>query len=164
MQIILKSHYVSVIFLSHICLYLYIVFQTSKLNDIHGKLNKIEFCYKFCRIWPLRRLAAIIIDILLHSRLRCNCSSLNQHLFSKNIVQSSLCACGHIEDTEHFLLHCPTYLNQTQDMLRSVSQLCHPSLNTLLYGNGNLSYNDNKNIFVIIQDFIVKSKRFQVNR
>ena len=20
------------------------------LNDIHGKLNKIEFCYKFCRI------------------------------------------------------------------------------------------------------------------
>ena len=35
------------------------------LNDIHGKFNKIEFCYKFCRIWPLGRLAAIIIDILL---------------------------------------------------------------------------------------------------
>ena len=34
------------------------------LNDTHGKLNKIEFCYKFCRIWPLGRLAAIIIDIL----------------------------------------------------------------------------------------------------
>ena len=39
-------------------------FSPSKLNDIHGKLNKIEFCYKFCRIWPLGRLAAIIIDIL----------------------------------------------------------------------------------------------------
>ena len=25
-------------------------FSPSKLNDIHGKLNKIEFCYKFCRI------------------------------------------------------------------------------------------------------------------
>ena len=25
-------------------------FCSSKLNDIHGKLNKIEFCYKFCRI------------------------------------------------------------------------------------------------------------------
>ena len=39
-------------------------FSPSKLNDMHGKLNKIEFCYKFCRIWPLGRLAAIIIDIL----------------------------------------------------------------------------------------------------
>ena len=34
------------------------------LNDIHGKLNNIEFCYKFRCIWPLGRLAAIIIDIL----------------------------------------------------------------------------------------------------
>ena len=25
-------------------------FSPSELNDIHGKLNKIEFCYKFCRI------------------------------------------------------------------------------------------------------------------
>ena len=29
---------------------------------------------------------------ILPSRHRCNCSSLNQHLFSKNIVQCSLCA------------------------------------------------------------------------
>ena len=34
------------------------------LNDIHGKLDKIEFSYKFCCTWPLGRLAAIIIDIL----------------------------------------------------------------------------------------------------
>ena len=27
-----------------------VCFSPSKLNDIHGKLNKIEFCYKFCRI------------------------------------------------------------------------------------------------------------------
>ena len=25
-------------------------FSPSKLNHIYGKLNKIEFCYKFCRI------------------------------------------------------------------------------------------------------------------
>ena len=29
---------------------------------------------------------------ILHSRLRTKCSSLNQHLYSKNIVQRSLCA------------------------------------------------------------------------
>ena len=49
-------------------------------------------------------------------------------------------------------------------MLRSVSRLCQPNLNTLLYGNDNLSVSDNKQIFIIVQDFIVKTKRFQVNR
>ena len=29
-----------------------------------------------------------------HSRLRTKCSSLNEHLFSKNIADSSLCTCG----------------------------------------------------------------------
>ena len=101
---------------------------------------------------------------ILHSRLRTNCSSLNEHLYSKNIVQSSLCACGSIEDTGHFLLHCPLYHNYRQDMLRSASRLCQPSLNTLLYGNDNLSVSDNKQIFISVQDFIVKTKRFQVNR
>ena len=33
-------------------------------NVLHGKLNNIEFCYKFCCIWPLGRLVAIIKDIL----------------------------------------------------------------------------------------------------
>ena len=53
---------------------------------------------------------------ILHSRLTrsTNRSSLNQHLYSKNIVQSSLCACGSIEDTGHFLLHCPLYHNNRQ--------------------------------------------------
>ena len=101
---------------------------------------------------------------ILHSRLRTNCSSLNQHLYSKNIVQSSLCACGSTEDIGHFLLHCPLYRNYRQDMLRSVSRLCQPSLNTLLYGNDNLSVSDNKQKFIIVQDFIVKTKRFQFNR
>ena len=34
---------------------------TSELNGIHGNLNKIVFCWKFCHICHLRRLPAIII-------------------------------------------------------------------------------------------------------
>ena len=41
-----------------------ICFCPSELKYIHGKLNKIEFCYKFCRICHLGRLPAIIIDVL----------------------------------------------------------------------------------------------------
>jgi hypothetical protein len=46
---------------------------------------------------------------ILHSRFRIHCSSLNQHLYSKNIVDSPLCQCGAIETTEHYLLFCPLY-------------------------------------------------------
>ena len=46
---------------------------------------------------------------ILHSRLCMHCSSLNQHLYSKNIVDSPLCQCGAIETTEHYFLYCPLY-------------------------------------------------------
>ena len=39
-------------------------FCPSKRNGLHGKLNKIEFGCKFCRICHLGRLSAIIIDVL----------------------------------------------------------------------------------------------------
>ena len=39
-----------------------------------------------------------------HTRLRTKCSSLNQHLHSKNIINDPLCACGSVETTHHFLL------------------------------------------------------------
>ena len=32
-----------------------------------------------------------------HVRLRTHCSSLNEHLFTKNIVDSPLCVCGEVE-------------------------------------------------------------------
>ena len=57
-----------------------------------------------------------------HSRLRTNCSSLNQHLHKSKIVPSPLCLFGSVEDTKHFLLTCPFYHNLRQEMLLSVSK------------------------------------------
>ena len=42
---------------------------------------------------------------VLHARLRLNCSSLNEHLFNKNLVASNRCTCGQIESTSHYILH-----------------------------------------------------------
>ena len=39
---------------------------------------------------------------ILHARLRMECSSLNSHLFRKNIVPSPSCICGGFESTYHF--------------------------------------------------------------
>ena len=50
---------------------------------------------------------------ILHARIRLECSSLNHHLFKKNLVGSSLCTCGLPETSSPFLLFCTNY-----DLLR----------------------------------------------
>jgi hypothetical protein len=39
---------------------------------------------------------------IVYTRLRMNSSSLNEHLFIRNLVDSPNCACGQVESTSHF--------------------------------------------------------------
>ena len=98
-----------------------------------------------------------------HARLRTNCSSLNQHLFSKNLIDNPLCICGSVEDTYHYLLTCNRFSNLRQELFNKVSTICRPTLNVLLYGNDELSMEQNKNIFLAAQNYLLKTKRFQIN-
>ena len=98
-----------------------------------------------------------------HARLRMRCSSLNAHLFSKNIIDSPLCASGSFEDTNHFLLSCPRYAVLRQELVNKITPICQLSLNVLLFGNQELAYSLNKQIFLSVQEFLIKSKRFEVN-
>ena len=95
-----------------------------------------------------------------HTRLRTRCSSLNQHLFSKNTTQSPLCTCGEVEDSKHFFLECNLYNNIRHDMLTTISRFCNPGLDVLLYGNPTLSNETNISIFTAIHTFILGTKRF----
>ena len=96
---------------------------------------------------------------VLHTRLRLKCSALNEHLYSKNIIESPLCTCGTIEDTKHYLFDCPRYIT-IRDKYFSVLTF---DLNTSLLLNGDPSLHRNQNcqIFKAVHKFIIKSKRFQ---
>ena len=74
------------------------------------------------------------IGQIYHSRLRMDCSSLNYHLFSKKIIGSPLCICGRPETAKHYFFDCNRFNNLRQEMMQSISQLCEPALNALLYG------------------------------
>ena len=65
-----------------------------------------------------------------HIRLRTSCSSLNHHLFSKNIINDPYCQCGSVETTKHYLFECQRYsqLHVRQEMLNEISKYCTPSL------------------------------------
>ena len=100
---------------------------------------------------------------ILHSRLRMHCSSLNQHLYSKNIVDSPLCQCGAIETTEHYLLYCPLYNVHRQLFIEPFFDDPLISYDHYLFGSPEFSYEQNVEMFLAVQSFIINSKRFNRN-
>ena len=96
-----------------------------------------------------------------HTRLRTSCSTLNHHLYSKNIIQSLLCSCGVVENTNHFLLE--RYDEIRHKMIADVSNFRTSTVNVLLFGDASFSVYINRLIFCAVQKFILKSKRFRPN-
>ena len=45
-------------------------------------------------------------------------------------------------------------------MINKLLSMCNISLHVLLYGDNSLSFQQNVEIFQIVQDFIVRTKRF----
>ena len=91
-------------------------------------------------------------------------TTLNYHLFSKNIVDDPLCPCGATEDLIEQFLHtctCDRYRDLRQVLLDNILPFCELTLDTLLYGNSELSGAENKLIFFAVQEFIIKSNRFK---
>ena len=102
-----------------------------------------------------------VFEDVKNARLRTACSLLCQHLHSKNIVDNPFCTFGDIEDIHHFLFVCHQYTDLRRDLLNSVSDIYQPNLNVLLCGDITLTFVQNKQIFKAVQEFIIKSKRFE---
>ena len=95
---------------------------------------------------------------ILHARLRMACSSLKHHLYLKNIEENPYCTCGRIETTEHFLLHCTNFINQNNELVHSLNVPLTAKL--LLYGDKEKNFDFNRDLFMKVQNFIIKTKRF----
>ena len=97
-----------------------------------------------------------------HTRLRTKCSSLNGHLFYKNIIEDPSCLSGVLEDTNHYLLHCPLYTEHRNKMLNDISILIHEdiTMDLLTLGSSSANNNINEEIFKVVQTYISKTKRF----
>ena len=96
---------------------------------------------------------------ILHTRLRTNCSSLNNDLFLKIISDSPLCSCDSVENTQHFF-RCPQFNEHRTLLFNEVSKHQPFSLNLLLYGTSSLQYETNVAIFQMVNKYISDTKRF----
>jgi hypothetical protein len=83
---------------------------------------------------------------------------INDHLYKKYIEANSYCSCQLVETSEHFLLKCSLYERLRNDLFVNLSS--HLNINNLLCGDSNLPGCENESNFLVIQDFIIKSKRF----
>ena len=108
------------------------------------------------------------------TQLRVGLSKLNFQKFKHNFRDTINPMCptnDGIEDTEHFLLLCPSFDLQRRDLLAGIVELLRPfvqiaSLSNdaltqlLLYGDQDLSNDLNKNILELTLRFIHKTGRF----
>ena len=104
----------------------------------------------------------VVLELAKYTMLTA-CSALNQHLFSKNIVNSPSCSCGAVEDSHHFLFVCNLYIDLRRTIFQVVSVIQQPLLNLLVFGSQELANDQNKTIFIAVQEYIVNTKRFKIN-
>ena len=96
---------------------------------------------------------------IIHNEPRYNCSTLNQDLFFKNIIDSPLCHCGKIDSNKYFFLEYGLY-NHTRQILRTtISKIAKFNCRTILFGVEDLLMVENKNEFTAVQEFIMESGR-----
>ena len=100
------------------------------------------------------------IENVKHAQLRMNCSKLNAHLYSLHVVDSPNCLCGNgIEDSEHYLLHCPIYTIPRVKLINLLDNVMYLNVNILLYGCEDYSHKENCDIFNAVHAYIFDTKR-----
>ena len=69
---------------------------------------------------------------MLHTKLRLNCSDLNEHRSKLGKLDSPKCGCGAMrEDTEHFLLNCPLFDAERAELFQRISSALHTNFQEL---------------------------------
>ena len=75
-----------------------------------------------------------------------------------------MCVCGGGGGggtTSHYILHCSSFADIRQELILSISNIpVNITINLLLFGTNELTDEQNTLIFVSIQKYIIKSKRF----
>ncbi len=97
-----------------------------------------------------------------HARMRIGCSGLNGDLsLNLHVIDSPKCQCGYpVENASHYLLHCQFYEAERADMMSEVPNAFAVTIESLLYGSQDVSFEDNKKVFLAVQNFIISTKRF----
>ena len=131
--------------------------------------------YLFSRNVPLHFCVGARVSSIFHTRLRLGHSTLACHLFSHGLSDDQRCECGfEKEDVCHYFLQCDRFAAHRVDLLSCFSQVLQLDLPVLLQmknfllgiilnGSSDLSFEENTALFLAVQHYITKSRRFSLN-
>ena len=105
------------------------------------------------------------------TQIRLGLSKLHAHLFTYGIIQDPICSNCPIninETSTHYLMECPAFAAQRDEMFRGLRELLPPSIinnnkncvNALIFGITTESIEQNKKILSIVHTFILETHRF----
>ena len=104
--------------------------------------------------------------------LRVELSPLNAHKKAHNFPNDEFClVCGCVEDTEHYLLACKSFILSRATMFNDIHTFTTKNISslpkrkvvsTLLYGSEGMSYSQNTYILKAVSRFIEQSKRLEI--
>jgi hypothetical protein len=99
---------------------------------------------------------------VMHARLRNNCSNLNGDLHNNHLRDDPYCSCNNneFENASHFFFSCPNYREQRLELFIQTREFHPLNINILLFGNTDLTYEQNSILFKAVQQFIKDTKRF----
>ena len=95
--------------------------------------------------------------------MRLGCSMLMSDLhFKLHVKQSPMCRCGPVvEDAAHYFMNCPLFQHQRIIFLQELNTLnVEIDVSHLLFGNENISIDDNKILAKYVQKYIITTRRF----
>ena len=99
---------------------------------------------------------------IIMAKVRMQCSTSNGHLYTMKIINSPACSCGFVNENEfHFFLVCPLYNIPRVTLQNAMGHIAPFTLRTLLCGDDNLDFTENKRIITATLRFINDSKRFE---
>ena len=78
----------------------------------------------------------------------------------RNLVDSPNCACGQVESTSHFFISCNKYTDLRNELIYTINYPVTIDVKLLLKGSDTLSVYQIIDMFIKVQNFILKSKRF----
>ena len=86
---------------------------------------------------------------------------MNSDLFQNHLSAVKACTCGgEIEDVEHFIFICPLYVNQRLRLFHSTREFHPLNCRKLLFGDDNLTNEQNAQIFENVFKYIKDTERF----
>ena len=87
-----------------------------------------------------------------------NAQSMFHKLYNNHVLENDKCSCGQTESTEHYILNCTNYREVRENTLGRIT--VPYNIDILLKGCPLYSDDVNREIFLEVHNFILKTKRF----